>query len=37
VNAHGAEGDVYRFDAVRTRLQSGGEPQVEHMEDARRM
>jgi putative endonuclease len=37
VNAHGAEGDVYRFDAVGILLQSGGEPQVEHVEDAWRM
>jgi putative endonuclease len=36
IERHGAPGDVYRFDAVAV-LVRGGEPEVEHVEDAWRM
>jgi putative endonuclease len=36
IERHGADGDVYRFDAVAV-LVRGGEPEVEHVEDAWRM
>lgn len=34
---HGRPGDVYRFDAVAVLVRAGGEPSVEHVEDAWRM
>jgi len=37
VDRHGREGDVYRFDAVAVLTGGGGEPVVEHVEDAWRM
>ena len=37
VDRFGRDGDVYRFDAVAILLPSGGEPRVEHVEDAWRM
>lgn len=37
IERHGREGDVYRFDAVAVLVLGGGEPQVEHVEDAWRM
>ena len=37
VERHGREGDVYRFDAVSVLVRAGGEPVVEHVEDAWRM
>jgi putative endonuclease len=37
VKAHGLSGDVYRFDAVAVLLPAGGEPVIEHVEDAWRM
>lgn len=33
IERHGAEGDVYRFDAVAV-LMRGGEARLEHVEDA---
>ena len=37
VERHGAPGDVYRFDAVAILLPQGGQPVIEHVEDAWRM
>jgi putative endonuclease len=37
VERHGREGDVYRYDAVAVLILAGGEPQIEHVEDAWRM
>ena len=37
VERYGLAGDVYRFDAVAVLLMGGGEPVVEHVEDAWRM
>lgn len=37
IERFGAEGDTYRFDAVSVLVLGGGEPQVEHLEDAWRM
>lgn len=37
IDRHGREGDVYRFDAVAVLVGGGGEPVVEHVEDAWRM
>lgn len=38
IEAHGRPGDVYRFDAVAILLPSGGgDPAIEHVEDAWRM
>ena len=37
VDRHGRPDDVYRFDAVAIILPSGGDPQIEHVEDAWRM
>lgn len=37
VERHGREGDVYRFDAVSVLVRAGGEPVIEHVEDAWRM
>lgn len=37
IDRHGKPGDVYRFDAVAILLPSGGEPRIEHVEDAWRM
>jgi putative endonuclease len=37
IERFGAEGDTYRFDAVSVLVRGGGEPQVEHVEDAWRM
>jgi putative endonuclease len=34
---HGVAGDVYRFDAVAVLLPTGGEPLIEHVEDAWRI
>lgn len=34
---HGLTGDVYRFDAVAVLLPSGGDPVIEHVEDAWRV
>lgn len=34
---HGTPADVYRFDAVAILLPSGGEPVIDHVEDAWRM
>jgi len=31
---HGRPGDVYRFDLVGVQLQRGGEPVIDHVEDA---
>lgn len=37
IDRHGRDGDVYRFDAVAVLVGGGGEPVVEHVEDAWRM
>src|SRR5215217_2849709 len=37
VERHGREGDVYRYDAVAVLILAGGEPEIEHVEDAWRM
>ena len=37
VERHGRDGDVYRYDAVAVLILAGGEPQIEHVEDAWRM
>jgi putative endonuclease len=37
VERHGREGDVYRYDAVSVLIIAGGEPVIEHVEDAWRM
>jgi putative endonuclease len=37
IEQFGADGDVYRFDAVAVLVLGGGEPLVEHLEDAWRM
>jgi putative endonuclease len=37
IERFGAEGDVYRFDAVAVLFPGGGEPMIEHLEDAWRM
>jgi len=37
VERYGRDGDVYRFDAVAVLVLGGGEPVVEHVEDAWRM
>jgi putative endonuclease len=37
IERHGRPDDVYRFDAVAILLPSGGEPHIEHVEDAWRM
>ncbi|HLL45831.1 MAG TPA: YraN family protein, partial [Longimicrobiaceae bacterium] len=37
IDRHGREGDVYRFDAVAVLVSGGGEPVIEHVEDAWRM
>jgi putative endonuclease len=37
VERHGREGDVYRYDAVSVLIIAGGEPTIEHVEDAWRM
>jgi putative endonuclease len=37
VERHGREGDVYRYDAVSVLIIAGGEPMIEHVEDAWRM
>jgi putative endonuclease len=37
IDRHGRPDDVYRFDAVAILLPSGGEPRIEHVEDAWRM
>ncbi|MET0399276.1 MAG: YraN family protein [Longimicrobiaceae bacterium] len=37
IDRHGCNGDVYRFDAVAVLVGGGGEPVVEHVEDAWRM
>jgi len=34
---HGRDGDVYRFDAVSVLVRAGGEPVIDHVEDAWRM
>lgn len=37
IEAHGSPNDVYRFDAVAILLPVGGEPVIEHVEDAWRL
>ena len=37
IEAHGLPGDVYRFDAVAILLPAGGEPVIEHVQDAWRI
>jgi putative endonuclease len=37
IEAHGTPCDLYRFDAVAILLPAGGEPRIEHVEDAWRM
>jgi len=37
VQRHGRPGDVYRYDAVAVLILAGGEPEIEHVEDAWRM
>jgi len=37
VERHGREGDVYRYDAVAVLIEAGGEPVIDHVEDAWRM
>jgi putative endonuclease len=37
IEAHGTPRDVYRFDAVAILLPAGGEPVIEHVEDAWRI
>ncbi|HSU17976.1 YraN family protein [Longimicrobium sp.] len=37
VDRHGREGDSYRYDAIAVLLPTGGEPRIEHVEDAWRM
>jgi putative endonuclease len=37
IERHGAPGDVYRFDAIAILLPVGGEPVIEHVEDAWRL
>ena len=37
VDRHGRPGDVYRFDAVAVLTVAGGDPEVEHVEDAWRL
>jgi putative endonuclease len=37
IEAHGAPGDVYRFDAIAILLPVGGAPVIEHVEDAWRL
>jgi putative endonuclease len=37
IKAHGLRGDVYRFDAIAILLPAGGEPVIEHVEDAWRI
>lgn len=37
METHGLPGDVYRFDAVAILLPAGGDPVIEHVEDAWRI
>ncbi len=37
IDRKGCPGDIYRFDAVGVRVESGGPPIIEHVEDAWRM
>lgn len=37
IDRHGRPGDSYRFDAVAVLVSAGGEPRIEHVEDAWRM
>lgn len=37
VDRHGRDGDVYRYDAIAVLLPTGGEPCIDHVEDAWRM
>lgn len=37
IDQHGRPGDTYRFDAVAVLVRAGGEPDVQHLEDAWRM
>lgn len=37
IDRHGQPEDSYRFDAVGILVEGGGEPRVEHVEDAWRM
>lgn len=37
IDRKGGPGDVYRFDAVAVQVRAGGEPLIEHVEDAWRM
>jgi putative endonuclease len=37
IERFGADGDTYRFDAVAVLVEGGGEPLLEHVEDAWRM
>jgi putative endonuclease len=37
IEAHGSPTDIYRFDAVAILLPSGGDPVIEHVEDAWRV
>lgn len=37
VERHGKPDDIYRYDAVAVLIIAGGEPQIEHVEDAWRM
>jgi putative endonuclease len=37
IEAHGSPNDVYRFDAVAILLPAGGQPHIEHVEDAWRL
>lgn len=34
VNAHGREGDTYRYDAIAVLIIDGAAPEIEHIEDA---
>jgi putative endonuclease len=37
IDRHGAPRDVYRFDAIAILLPAGGQPVIEHVEDAWRL
>ncbi|HET6230277.1 MAG TPA: YraN family protein [Longimicrobiaceae bacterium] len=37
IERNGAPGDTYRFDAVSVLVRGGGEPVIDHVEDAWRM
>ena len=37
IDRKGRPGDTYRFDAVAVMIAGGGEPRIEHVEDAWRM